>query len=258
MDDKKAYVRMLKKISSDKDIAVFANYQWKDAPSEQKGKRQVLQGLCRSCMAGECKTLVHLEDGVVVKIEGNPDAPPNFGVLCGKGISEIMNFYNPYRVKNPVIRTNPEKGLNIDPKWKEVTWDEALDYIAGRLRQVREKDPRGLVVCEGFGQRDTLLRDPFAKAFGTPNIVFSHGPLCADHYATCLVHAGFPVAIADFEYCNYHVTLGRSAGPNQASATGSRRFAQAIKRGMKIVSIDPRSSLDASKGEWVPILPGTD
>ncbi len=120
MDDKKAYVRMLQKINSDKDVSVFANYKWKGEPSEQKGKRQVLQGLCRSCMAGECKTLVYVEDGVVVKIEGNPEAPPNFGVLCGKGISELMNFYNPYRVKTPVIRTNPEKGLNIDPKWKEV------------------------------------------------------------------------------------------------------------------------------------------
>jgi len=258
MDDKKSYVRMLKKINSDKAVAGFSNYKWKDEPSEQKGKHQVLHGLCRSCMAGECETLIHVEDGVVVKIEGNPEAPPNFGGLCGKGLSELMNFYNPYRVKTPVIRTNPEKGLNIDPKWKEVTWEEALDYIAERLRRVREKDPRGLAICEGFGQRDTALRTPFARAFGTPNIVYSHGPLCADHYATCLVHAGFPVAIADFEYCKYHVTLGRSAGPNQASATGSRRFANAIKRGMKIVSIDPRSSLDAAKGEWVPILPGTD
>jgi anaerobic selenocysteine-containing dehydrogenase len=258
MDDKTAYVRMLQKINSDKEAYVFANYQWKNEPPEEKGKHQVLQGLCCSCMTGECKTLIHIEDGVVVKIEGNPEAPPNFGVLCGKGISELMNFYNPYRVKTPVIRTNPEKGLNIDPKWKEVSWEEALDYIAERLRKIREKDPRALVICEGFGQRDTILRDPFAKAFGTPNIVYSHGSLCADHYATCLVHAGFPVAIADFEYCNYHITLGRSAGPNQASATGIRRFAQAIKRGMKIISVDPRSSLDAAKGEWVPILPGTD
>jgi len=41
-----------------------------------------------------------------------------------------MALYNPYRIKAPMIRTNPEKGLDVDPKWKEVTWDEALDYAA--------------------------------------------------------------------------------------------------------------------------------
>jgi anaerobic selenocysteine-containing dehydrogenase len=256
--DSREFVKMMKKINSGKAVSEFSNYKWKAPSPELKGKKEVLQGLCRSCMTGECKTLVYLEDGVVVKVEGNPAAPPNFGVMCGKGISEIMNYYNPYRVKTPMIRTNPEKGLNIDPKWKEISWEEALSLIAERLKKVREKDPRGLVICEGFGQRDTALRTPFAMAFGTPNVLYAHGPLCADHYATCLVHAGFPVAVTDFEYCNYHITLGRSVGPNQASATGIRRFAKALRRGMKLVFIDPRSAHDASKGEWIPILPGTD
>lgn len=254
----KEFVKMMKKINSDKAVSEFTNYKWKDAPPEQKGKKQILHGLCRSCMAGECKTLVHLEDGVVVKVEGNPEAPPNFGVMCGKGISEIMNHYNPYRIKNPLVRTNPEKGLNIDPKWREVSWEEALNLVADKLRKARAKDPKSMVICEGFGQRDTILREPFAAAFGTPNVLYAHGPLCADHYATCLVHAGFPVAVTDFEYCNYTVNLGRSVGPNQASATGIRRFAKALRRGMKLVMIDPRSAFDASKGEWVPIIPGTD
>jgi anaerobic selenocysteine-containing dehydrogenase len=254
----KDFVKLMKKINSDKKVSEFANYKWKDVSAGHKGQKQVLQGLCRSCMTGECKTLVHLEDGVVVKVEGHPTSPPNYGVMCAKGISEIMNYYNPYRVKNPVIRTNPVKGLNIDPKWKEVTWEEALTLIADRLKKVREKNPKGLAICEGFGQRDTALRDFFAAAFGTSNILFAHGPLCADHYATCLTHAGFPVAVTDFEYCNYNINLGRSVGPNQGSATGIRRFAKALRRGLKLVFVDPRSAYDASKGEWIPILPGTD
>ena len=169
-----------------------------------------------------------------------------------------MALYNPYRVKAPLVRTNPEKGLDVDPRWKEVSWDEALTITAERLDAIRRKDPRGLVICEGWGQRDTILRQPFGLAFGTPNETGCHGALCTVHYPTGLVQSGFPVAIADLEYCDYHITLGRSLGPNFGTVPGMRKFSKAIERGMKLVVVDPRSSYEASKGEWVPIRPGTD
>jgi anaerobic selenocysteine-containing dehydrogenase len=233
-------------------------YKWKKVDPGSQGEKKTLFGLCRACMQGDCATVVHLEDGVVVKVEGRPDTPPNWGTLCPKGNAEIMGLYNPYRVKTPMIRTNPEKGLDVDPMWKEVTWDEALDHTAAELTKIREKDPRALVICEGWGQRDTILRQPFGHAFGTPNETGSHGALCTVHYPSGLVHAGYPVAIVDLEYCQYHVTMGRSLGPNFGIVPGMRRFSKAIERGMKLVVVDPRSSYEASKGEWVPIRPGTD
>ena len=252
------YEKSLKEFSSRGQLFESSPYQWKEVDPEEKGKQRTQYGLCRGCMQGDCGTLVHLEDGVVVKIEGNPETPSSYGNLCGKGGAEIMGHYNPYRIKTPLIRTNPEKGLDVDPKWKEVTWDEALDTVAERLKKVKEKDPRGLVVCEGWGQRDTMLRGAFQQAFGTPNEIGSHGALCTVHYASCLTHASFPIAIVDLEYCEYHITLGRSLGPNFASTGGTRRFARAMDRGMKLVVVDPRSSYEASKGEWVPIRPGSD
>ena len=233
-------------------------YKWQEVDPNAKGEKKVQFGLCRACMQGDGSTLVTLEDGVVVRTEGRPDAPPNYGTLCPKGNSEIMGMYNPYRIKSPMIRTNPEKGLDVDPRWKEVSWEEALDYAAEGLRKVREKDPRGLVICEGWGQRDTILRKAFGKAFGTPNETGSHGALCTVHYPSGLVHSGYPVAIVDLEYCNYHITMGRSLGPNFGAVPGQRKFAKAIARGMKLVCVDPRSSYEAAKGEWVPIRPGTD
>ena len=252
------YEDMLKGITSGKGWFESSPYRWKEVDPGAKGEKKVLYGLCRACMQGDCATLVHLEDGVVVRVEGNPDAPPNYGTLCPKGNAEILSLYNPYRIKTPMIRTNPEKGLDVDPMWKEVTWDEALDFAAERLKRVKEKDPRGLVICEGWGQRDTILRQPFGHAFGTPNETGSHGALCTVHYPSGLVHSGYPVAIVDLEYCQYHVTLGRSLGPNFGIVPGMRRFSKAIERGMKLVVVDPRSSYEASKGEWVPIRPGTD
>jgi anaerobic selenocysteine-containing dehydrogenase len=209
-------------------------------------------------MQHDCATIVHMEDGVVVRVEGNPASPPNYGSLCPRGNAQIMGLYNPYRVKKPLVRTNPEKGLDVDPMWKEVTWDEAFDLVAEKLRRTRNKDPRSLLICEGFGDRETLLRNPFAAAFGTPNLIGSHGPLCTIHYASNLVHAAMPEAIAEMEYCEYLVSLGRSVGPNFATTGATRRFAKAMARGMEMVVIDPRCSIEASKGKWIPIRPGSD
>ncbi len=171
------YEEVLREMKLPEGWSSFSPYTWKEVDPASSGEKKTLFGLCRACMQGDCATLVHLEDGIVVRVEGNPEAPPNWGTLCAKGNAEIMALYNPYRVKTPLIRTNPEKGLDVDPRWKEVTWDEALDYAAEGLRKVREKDPRGLVILEGWGQRDTILRKSFGLAFGTPNETGSHGAL---------------------------------------------------------------------------------
>ncbi len=235
-----------------------ADYRWPAADPAEKGRSRTLYGICGQCMQGDCATLLHMEDGILTRVEGNPAAPPNYGSLCPRGASQIMNLYNPYRVKTPLVRTNPEKGLDVDPCWKEVSWDEAMAIVIERLKEVRAKDPRGLLIAEGFGNRDSLLRDHFAAAFGTPNVVGSHAPLCSIHYASNLVHAGCPEQVAEMEYCEYLLSFGRSLGPNFATSGAIRRFTKAMDRGMKLVVIDPRCSVEASKGEWIPIRPGSD
>lgn len=240
------------------DSMLLSPYEWEETDRDLVGEKQKLFGLCRHCMQGDCATLVHLENGIVTRVEGREGVPPNYGTLCPRGNSAIMSLYNPYRVKTPLVRTNPEKGLDVDPRWKEVSWDEALDITARELKKVRDEDPRGLVICEGWGERDTILRIPFHLAFGTPNEIGSHGPLCTVHYATGLIHGNFPVSIVDLEYCEYHITLGRSLGPNFATTGGTRKLTKALERGMKLVCVDPRCSYEASKGEWIPIRPGSD
>jgi anaerobic selenocysteine-containing dehydrogenase len=235
-----------------------SSYKWKAPDLSEKGKTSTLFGICGQCMQNDCATLIHLEDGIVTSIEGNPASPPNYGKLCPRGNAQIMNLYNPYRVKTPLVRTNPEKGLDVDPKWKEVSWEEAMSIVIEKFKNIKEKDPRGLLIVEGFGNRDTKLLDHFARAFGTPNIVGSHGPLCTIHYASNLVHAGLPEAVAEMEYCEYLLSFGRSLGPNFATTGGIRRFSKAMERGMKLVVVDPHCSIEASKGEWIPIRPGSD
>jgi anaerobic selenocysteine-containing dehydrogenase len=63
----------------------------------------------------------HRVNGVVVKLEGNPDSPiGSRGGLCAKGLSSLQVLYDPNRLNVPLRRTNPEKGIAVDPKWKQV------------------------------------------------------------------------------------------------------------------------------------------
>ena len=77
---------------------------------------------CSLCY-GTCSILAHRVDGMVIKIEGNPDSAVGKGRLCGKGVSGIMTHYDPNRLRYPMRRTNPKKGLNEDPGWKGISWD---------------------------------------------------------------------------------------------------------------------------------------
>ncbi len=70
---------------------------------------------CALCYS-QCGIKVHRVNGTVVKIEGNPDSPVGLGRLCAKGLSGIQLLYDPYRVNYPLRRTNPQKGLDVDPK----------------------------------------------------------------------------------------------------------------------------------------------
>lgn len=230
------------------------------APSE----KEELKGYCRMCMRSGCEYIATLENGVVTNIEGNPDHKANHGTMCGRGKGSIMHYYNPYRIKAPMKRTNPEKGFDVDPGWVEISWDEALATAAEKFKEIYDNDPRELVFIRGFAIYDTVsgnhMGGRFAQLFGTPNEIESNGSLCAVHYATCMVTSDMPVTVSDQKYAKYVVSVGRSAGANLGGANGScRNIADSVERNaFRHVVVDPRCSMEASQGEWVPIIPGQD
>jgi anaerobic selenocysteine-containing dehydrogenase len=217
-------------------------------------------GLCY----GTCSILGHQQDGVLVKIEGNPRSAIGRGRLCGKGVSGIMTLYDPNRVNVPLRRTNPAKGKGVDPRWKEITWEEALDEITDRLRKVHEDDPRKL-----FIQRtttNTASRSPFmmfAAAFGTSNSWAAGGGLhCGNgaHLIGGIYHASWSL-VPDFQHCKYAIYFGASKGhgAGHVACTNMQQAADARARGMKLVVVDPMANFASAKAtEWVPIRPGTD
>ena len=243
-----------------------------DNPTRASQEKWVYSA-CVGCMQSDCSIRVQVKDGVVTNIEGNPDkVPPGSGKICTKGISSIMSLYNPYRVKTPLKRTNPEKGPDIDPGWVEISWEEAIDTVAKRFKKIREEDPRKLGVWWGWGLPQTLLMATrvvdetgnivppsfYPVAFGTPN-EFNSRCLCAIHYASNLVHGHHAESISDLQYCKYLIAVGRTVGANVGTTHGTLRLVEAIERGLKLVVVDPRFSPEASGAyRWIPIRPGTE
>jgi len=103
----------------------------------QSTKQQIKEDVwlptqCDRCY-NDCGIQVHRINGVTVEIVGEPDSTHGAeGGLYSKSVAGLQVLYDPNRLNVPLRRTNPEKGIGVDPKWKEITWDEGLDEIIPR------------------------------------------------------------------------------------------------------------------------------
>jgi len=221
-----------------------------------------VKSICRMCY-GECGINVHKVNGVVVKVEGDPDCPQNYGKLCGKAHAGMMSLYSPDRVKVPLKRTNPEKGIGVDPKWVEISLEEALDTVTQKLRKIREDDPRKLAMMTFDEEVLSVAFYPFAEAFGTPNAWCGSAEyFCGNsvHLMSYLAQGTF-VVDPDLEYCNYLICIGAQPGfvSEPEAVITQTEMAKARTRRMKVVVVDPVMGGAAAKAdEWLPIRPGTD
>ncbi len=220
-----------------------------------------VHSVCDMCFAN-CGILAHRQDGVLVKIEGDPDCPASGGKICAKGQAGLIGLYDPSRVKVPLIRTNPNKGIGVDPGWKEISWDEALNILTEKLKKIREDDPRKLIISS-FDQiaLSYFIRPVWAIAYGTPNNDWV-GYYCGNylHASMYLTNGGFHSDF-DLDYCNHVILLGNQQGflAGLNATVMARKMAEARRRGLKVVVVDPIGTNAAAKAdEWVPIRPGTD
>ncbi len=215
---------------------------------------------CGCCSYQNCGLEVHVVDGVAVEIRGNKEHPANKGALCPRSSSALATLYNPYRVKGPLKRTNPEKGNDVDPKWMEISWDEAYELAYEKFSSAILDDPETFAFQYGFS--GSSLERNIIKAttmiVGSSNFFFSCGPLCEIHYSA-FRFGGNHLDKPDLGHCRYIVDFGRSIGGSVMFASGPARcLSEAIDDGLKVVVVNPHQTPEASKGEWIPIKPSTD
>ncbi len=219
-----------------------------------------VRSTCKMCLHS-CTNLVHVtDDGVINKVEGDPTNPSNAGKLCPKGNSAIMRHYDPNRFKQPLKRTNPEKGPNVDPMWEPISWDEALDLVADKLQDCLDTDPRRIIPSLEDFQKMNIWAWPLT--IGNFNFFQSGGTMCggAYHPVNGYIHSAFAAA-NDAKYCNFWLNDGTGDGfsSHLHAAAQSHWVAKARARGMNCVTVEPRLSISGAKSEkWIPIRPATD
>jgi anaerobic selenocysteine-containing dehydrogenase len=102
-----------------------------------------IQTSCRGCHGG-CGVIAYVKDGRVIKVEGDPESPISRGTMCSKGLAITQLAYHPDRVLYPM-----RKG---DGGWERISWDEALDTISERFKEViQEHGPESIVIGQGTG-----------------------------------------------------------------------------------------------------------
>ncbi len=214
---------------------------------------------CTGCF-NACAIVVRRKDGKVVDVKGDRSVPSSKGKVCGKSKARIADMYNPKRLTKPLRRTNPEKGLGVDPKWEEIGWDEAIEIVTNSLAQCRADDPRKLVIAS-FDIHNYGAPQSFGVAFGTPNYEF-YPVSCGNGLHTAFfLTLGTLNAEIDLDHCNYILLPGSQYGHgvNNNTLEAIQGMADARRRGAKLVVIDPVCSYAAAKAdEWIPIRPGTD
>jgi phenylacetyl-CoA:acceptor oxidoreductase len=236
------------------------------------GERSV-STYCYQCVAGPDLLKVRIEHGVATEVAPNFDAAgihPAGGKACVKAFGLVQKLYNPDRILHPMKRTNPRKGRGEDPRFVRISWDEALDLVAAKLNAARE---RGLLdeagyprVAASFGGGGTPTAymgtlPAFLAAWGPVDMSFGSGQgvKCyhSEHLYGELWHRAFTVS-PDTPLCEYLVSFGANVEAS-GGVCGVKRHADARKRGMKRVQIEPHLSVTgACSAEWIPIKPKTD
>jgi anaerobic selenocysteine-containing dehydrogenase len=218
---------------------------------------KVVHAACPHDCPDTCAMLVTVEDGVATKIQGDPSMPFTDGTLCTKVAYYLERTYAPDRLMYPMKRI----GKKGEGRFARVTWDEALDEIAARLRVLAADDPQTILPCSyagtmGMVQYMSMDRRFFNK-LGAAQL---DRTLCssAGKYGIKATLGG-SVGMDPERFEDAKLILLWGANPIVSNLHLWSRVQEAKRRGAKVVAIDPYRSLSAEKcTQHVALRPGTD
>jgi thiosulfate reductase / polysulfide reductase chain A len=216
---------------------------------------KVLTTACGIC-SSSCGVRATVQDGIIRFLEGLPGDYAGSGQLCAKGAAGAAFVYDPDRLKYPMKRTNPRKGLDEDPGWIRISWTEALDTIAARFDDnLRQFGPESLLFITR-NSPDVWTR--FMRAIGVVNRV-DHIDICYQTDSVVLKYAwGGKMWGHDFDNSRYILSFGFDL-LSKAKLVYSQPLVRAKEKGAKIVSFNPAyNPMARFSDEWYPIRPGSD
>lgn len=218
-----------------------------------------IKGTCRFCGTG-CGVYIGVRGGNVVGLRGNPQAATNFGFLCVKGFKGYMSMYHPDRLRHPMIRQQ-------DGKFKQVSWDVALDTVANRFKDLQQKHGKDSVAYYGSGQCMTEESYTFNKLWKggfRSNMVEGNPRLCmasaVGGYVTTFGTDEPAGSYADIEKARTFFLVGSNMSechPIIFRRVARRKLAEPDR--INIIVCEPRLTSTARVADvWLPADPGTD
>jgi anaerobic selenocysteine-containing dehydrogenase len=225
-----------------------------------------IHGYCGLCIA-RCGCVAEVEDGRFVALHPDPTHPTG-QALCAKGRAAPELVYHPDRLTHPLKRTRP-KG-DRDPGWQRIDWNEALDLTATAMRRIAQRhgpeafafsmaSPSTAAIADSIGWIRRLM-----NAFGTPNAStnvelcgWGRGFATRYTYGVGSVATGLGGAMADIANSGCLILWGYN--PSIARLTHATMIVEALKRGLRLIVVDPRQAGLANKADvWLRVRPGTD
>jgi thiosulfate reductase/polysulfide reductase chain A len=209
--------------------------------------------MCEMCV-WRCGVRAKVEKGRVVKLEGNPDHPHSKGKLCARGQSGLMNTYDPDRVLTPLVRV----GKRGEGKFRQASWDEALDIVAKNMLKIKDQYGPEAMVFSSTHNLSQVQFENLLNGFGSPNYGTQRS-LCFNAMVTAFsLTYGVEEPARNYDEVEYILLVGRNL-TEAISTSETSALVEALSRGAKLVYLDPRYTKTASKAdEWIPIRPGTD
>jgi anaerobic selenocysteine-containing dehydrogenase len=228
----------------------------KDISPTTLAERKAIPINCHVCNIQD-GAIAYVENGRVVKLEGNPEHVSTRGRLCAKGNAGMWYSYDPDRILYPLKRV----GARGEGKWKRITWDEALSEVAGKIREVLDKgDPNEIALKWGRNRTGGTLQR-FMATLGSATVL-NHTSVCESSKKVGMEPTWGPdIETPDFANTKYVLNFGSNI---LEAAYFHNPLSQRIAEGrvdnhMKIVTFDVRLSNTAGfSDEWIPVFPGTD
>jgi len=205
---------------------------------------------CYVC-GGLCGITDTVKDGILMRTAGLKGDPKSGGLICPKGASRRDYVYSAHRLKEPLIREGE--------RFRKASWDEALDLVADKLMSIKEHGKEGSVVGYMDGNDwNRWLHKALWDWYGTHNI--SHRAMCDNSIRMSNEHnLNDKRPWLNTEESDYMIFFGQNAFATSYGRRQVGNLRKALKRGAKMVVVDPRKSDTAAAAtEWIKIKPGTD
>ncbi len=217
--------------------------------------REKVFSVCGMCTV-RCPIEVEVENDDIIFVQGNPHAPGIKGALCARGGAGIGLLNDPERPQYPMIR----EGARGAGKWRRVDWDEALDYVAGKLQHlIREHGGRSVLWSDRSGPFIDL-HQAFMRGLGSPNYC-DHDSACArnvQHAALSMFGFGRQSLVYDYKNAK-HIVLQTRNLFESINVKEVNDTLDALDAGCKLTVIDIRANVSASKASrFFMVRPGTD